>query len=535
MKVVFFLLFTVLSLNAVSIKEIEKMPTSRAKDFYIYELLQDGNISKDKALNLFYQYSRINRKHFLSYSKYSDDKAFKEVEYCYKNRSLAKNTLPLCVNMNISPYSFSVLSTDQKKVVKSILNEQNISYEYLDFLLENDLKNAIYKYDPKTFVKIYNGAGKAFREKNFNFLLSVDYINKLSQTPSFDQFVKLSVTNPKMEMIQLSLLDVDADNLSHKAHFFLALNHLHYHDKKSAIIHLDYSLKKAYYQSKIDKVNWWKYLITSSKENLKALNKSDDINIYTLLADEITGKEHTNYTSDIYTKDYISQTNISDPFVWKDVLDKSKEMSSKEKFDYLENFDSKNELIYKSYILQKAYNGKFHTYIQPYKKELDDLHVYDQELYNAIMRQESRFMPPAISYSYALGLMQLMPFLIRHIDKSQKEHIKHLDELFKPEKNLKFAQIHMKHLKQRFFHPLLIAYAYNGGGGFTRRLLKSGHFKQDSYEPYYSMEMMVNTQSREYGKKVLANYIMYKKINHKKVSVLNLMQRLLEPELLYKH
>ena len=65
-------------------------------------------------------------------------------------------------------------------------------------------------------------------------------------------------------------------------------------------------------------------------------------------------------------------------------------------------------------------------------------------------------------------------------------------------------------------HPLLIAYAYNGGIGFTRKMLKNGLFSKNSkhkeYEPFISMELLPYDETRKYGKKVLANYYVYK--NH---------------------
>jgi soluble lytic murein transglycosylase len=43
------------------------------------------------------------------------------------------------------------------------------------------------------------------------------------------------------------------------------------------------------------------------------------------------------------------------------------------------------------------------------------------------------------------------------------------------------------------------------------------------------MEMMINSESREYGKKVLANYIVYKKILGEEVSTLHLFDMLTQP------
>ena len=84
--------------------------------------------------------------------------------------------------------------------------------------------------------------------------------------------------------------------------------------------------------------------------------------------------------------------------------------------------------------------------------------------------------------------------------------------MFKPSYNIKYARKHLEWMKKSLYHPLFIAYAYNGGIGFFKKHLLAGTFSKGEYEPYLSMELMSNAESREYGKRVLANYVMYKKI-----------------------
>ena len=101
--------------------------------------------------------------------------------------------------------------------------------------------------------------------------------------------------------------------------------------------------------------------------------------------------------------------------------------------------------------------------------------------------------------------------------------------MFKPEVNIKYAIRHLEWMKKSLYHPLFMAYAYNGGMGFLRKHLKQGAFSIGAYEPFLSMELMSNSQSREYGKKVLANYVMYKKILGEDVSIIHLFQTLKDP------
>jgi soluble lytic murein transglycosylase len=78
--------------------------------------------------------------------------------------------------------------------------------------------------------------------------------------------------------------------------------------------------------------------------------------------------------------------------------------------------------------------------------------------------------------------------------------------------HLKYANHHLNYLDSKLNHPLFIAYAYNGGIGFTRRILKTNLFKNKKYEPFLSMELLPYDETKKYGKKVLTNYFIYQ--NH---------------------
>ncbi|NPA65974.1 MAG: lytic transglycosylase domain-containing protein, partial [Epsilonproteobacteria bacterium] len=177
-------------------------------------------------------------------------------------------------------------------------------------------------------------------------------------------------------------------------------------------------------------------------------------------------------------------------------------------------------------ILEKAFDYKIHGYITPYQQYLQSLPIKKQILVYSLMRQESDYIPSAISRSFALGLMQLMPFLVDHLAKQQHETIKNYDELFQAKKNIKYALLHLKWLEKLLDNPLYIAYAYNGGYGFFKRYKAQKRFQKEMYEPFMSMEMMKNSESREYGKHVLSNYVMYHKVFKENFSILEFYETL---------
>jgi len=118
--------------------------------------------------------------------------------------------------------------------------------------------------------------------------------------------------------------------------------------------------------------------------------------------------------------------------------------------------------------------------------------------------------PASISSSFALGMMQIMPFLVEHLAKQRGEKVDY-DDMFDPRKALIYANDHMNYLTKWLKHPLFIAYAYNAGIGYTRRMIRKKHMfnGKGAYEPYISLESVDNDQARHYGKHVLANYVIY--------------------------
>ena len=165
----------------------------------------------------------------------------------------------------------------------------------------------------------------------------------------------------------------------------------------------------------------------------------------------------------------------------------------------------------------------------PYRDAMIGKDVKRVALIYAIARQESRFVPASVSPSYALGMMQIMPFLIKHLAKQKKEKID-LDDIFDPFVAIDYADKHLNYLNRFLYHPLFVAYAYNGGIGFTKRTLrKDNMFKRGRYEPYLSMELIDYVESREYGKKVLTNYVVYLNLLGVKTKITTLLNQLDKP------
>jgi len=257
----------------------------------------------------------------------------------------------------------------------------------------------------------------------------------------------------------------------------------------------------------IDKTLFWLYLSTKDTEYIKLLRESCNPNIYTLMAaDTINGKYPKTITESLW-KSRTPGFNIKDPIGWAKV--KKKMFSGVDLNDLADEHKSQECIGIYTYLKAKACNYTESYFPMPYRDAMKNMSPQRQALIYAIARQESRFVPASVSRSFALGMMQFMPFLVEHVAKEKGERID-LDEMFNPYKAIEYADHHLDYLTKFLYHPLFIAYAYNGGIGFTRRhITNPRNFRRGPYEPYMSMEDMENEEAREYGKKVLSNYVIY--------------------------
>jgi len=515
--------------SAVTLEDIDSKVPSRAKNFLIWQYFQQ-DITPEQADRAFYQIRNVDRKLFFAYADKSDDPVVKYTARCMKltGSDITGVNDHDCVRIALAPHKIAALTLkERQKFLRDFKGEDE--EPWLEMLADDSLAEHLESYDPKLYLRISNSAGRTFRQKNLNRRLSQSYMEKLSKSPGFSTFVLLVATDPKMDKLHHALTLLDGDGIDPQTNFFLALNQLRFGQKNSALRHLAIVYKKSYFRMQKDKALFWMYQITGDPEPIRVLSRSFDLNIYSLYAKELTDTVIDNYYTILKTVDEPAAIDLKDPFVWHDLLDMINKTPKDKLFELAGQYKNRELLPLQSFIVERAYNYRIQNYITPYVGSMKQLSNDDKALILSLMRQESRFIPSALSSSYALGVMQLMPFLVRSLDKDAEKPRNSLFEMFEPKRNIAYASRHIRWLKKSLYHPLFIAYAYNGGIGFTKRHLLGGTFRSGKYEPFFSMEMMANSQSREYGKKVLANYVIYKKIYGEAVSILHLFDTLTQP------
>ena len=511
----------------ITLKEIASKPTCRAKDFLIWQFLKQ-DITHKEAEKAYSQATGKNYKLKREYLKRSSDSKPDYKKLCRSKKDLFSIDDKECFKLALSSYKTLKLTNAQReKLAKRVESENFI--ELLKIQSEPHSAKSYRKYPADTVLKMFIQTTTSHRRKNLNIDLDKEFINYLASSKRISQFIKITTRDKSLDKLRVSILNINPKKLNANSNFILALHQLKFNNQTAALKHLEQTYKQAKYAIDKDKASFWLYRVSKDKKYLNNLILSTDINIYTLYAREMMSIDTDNYYSSLKVMNTKADINLQDPFEWDRLRKHIKETPQDKLLELASQYKQRCMLPVQSLILQKAYNYKMHGYIMPYEEYLKDVSSDDKALVYAIMRQESAFVPSALSRSFALGLMQMMPFLVDAMAKDMKEKISYKD-MFNPQTNLKYAIKHIEWMKKSLYHPLFMAYAYNGGMGFLRKHLRKGTFSDKEYEPYLSMELMSNSESREYGKKVLANYVMYKKILGEDVSIIHLFQTLKYPK-----
>lgn len=506
--------------NKITLEWLEKQPTSFAKDFYIWRYL-DENITAEESNKALSQIRYLNNKILYRYINKSDDMNLQEYKKCM--RSQTKDLLDkedYCIEAGLSTYDATKLSSEN---LNNILNKSQKEYplftKKLEVLKSRMPFESLSNSSKDTFFDTFNECGGVYRVKNFNHYFSNKLLSKLKDDKKFSQTIKLIVTNLKMTKAQVSLLKLNPEGLNFKSVFHLAINAIRHKKEDLALVYLENAFEKAYYRMQKDNIIFWQYQLTKDPKYLDLLASSWDVNIYTLYANDLLKQKNKNIIYDIkQRKQKLTGFDIANPFNWLKVLKETKEMDEAKLLKYQSVFTSDETLGHLAFIKERYDGYKKSYFVRPYEKYLEDINGTRKSLIYAIGRQESRFIPTSISTSYALGAMQIMPFLSLAISKELKE-VYDIDEQLTAKTNLRYANHHLNYLDKHLDHPLFIAYAYNGGIGFTKRLLKTKLFKKGKYEPYLSMELLPYDETKKYGKKVLTNYYVYTNYFNKKSSI----------------
>jgi soluble lytic murein transglycosylase len=531
---------TLIAEDNITREWLSEKPKNYIKDFYLWRYIEQNKGNDNDVIWALSEAKNANHKIFFKYTKPSKKDPANVVVNCLNlSTSELIKTDGECLNVGLSILEATNIRGEQ---LSSVIEKIKTSYEQ-----KNEKLNIINAKDPfeslinsssnEVFFGTFNEVGENFRIQYFNAFLPKTLITKLQEDkPKFKKMIKTIVTTPQITTIQQSLFDVDTKNLDFQDLFFLAMNAIKHERKEVAIKYLETAKTKAFLRFDKDNVLFWQYKLTQNKSYLEELANSWDINIYSVLAKDELGISIDNALFDFNLPNIDTNTtqfDTSDPFLWRSVLDDIRVDFNDTKVEkYRTLFNTKETLGHRTVIEEKYSQFRIGYFPNPFEEYIKDYSIHRQALINAIARQESRFIQSALSSSYAMGVMQIMPFLSEAIAKELNESYD-ISKQLEAETNIRYANHHLNYLEAKLANVLFVAYAYNGGIGFTNRMLQSGLFAQGPYEPYLSMELIAYDESKHYGKRVLLNYLMY--YNHlskeKKIKLSTLLETIKSPYL----
>ena len=518
----------------VTLDWLEQKPKSYAKDFFIIQYLEQENLSFENAKIAYEMGNGKNETLKKIFNKKYKTSAPLDLK-CYRaSIEELKKEDSKCMALGLSLQEATKLSKEDLNFFISRLDSYPTLKNDLQIIASDNPFNALINSDINKFYRLFFDLGSEYRINFLNKFMNSEFINKLSNEEEFERFLKYVVHDNNLKNIQKSLILLkDNNQLPPHILFSLGINAVNNNSEDSAYLFFYNAFNKSYLKADKDKSLFWMYLVTQNQSFLQELTKSWDNSIYTLYAKELFDVNIDNIIYNIDLKNEKTSFDVHDAFKWMDVVEDTKKNIDDAKLSkYYNLFSDESTLPHYAFVLQRYNKYKVQYFITPYRDEIKNYDVNKQVLLYSLARQESLFIPSSISFSSAQGVMQIMPFLSSDIAKELKEDY-NIYEQFVPKTNIRYGSFHLDTLMKQFDNnPLFIAYAYNGGAGYTKSQLKKGLFKEkNKYEPFLSMEMISYPETREYGKKVLSNYYIYNNYlnSENKITLSTIFQSLVSP------
>ena len=534
-------LFSIISLACVALlakiytyEELKNEPKSLAKDYYINRLINEGSYTKEQIADLSREVFRKAGLVQKSIDKILPPKAAPSKCPGINASNITSASLA-CQNL-LTTMSFS-LKLDSKTREILAANLASTNPEKARILRTLNEANPALSFantnDTKSFLEFFNASNPQNKNALFSESFDANFMTKLYSQKGFTNLLNDLVFNKKNEGFRRNLLSINPAVTEKSDAFTLGLNAILLGQDDiafSLFARAKSTFERAWQR---DNATFWQYQISKNEAFLKELSASKDANIYSLYARDIIGGEPLEVVVPRPSKQNIENFDVSDPFLWNKTAALAKDMNATQASEFAMKFYTNESIGAYAYFMQKAHGWEKQYFLMPSSPELEGISTERKSMIYALARQESLFIPSVVSTSYALGMMQFMPFLANAIGKKElKIPNFDQDDLFKTDVAFKFANHHLNYLDKFLYHPLFTAYAYNGGIGFTKKVItRDDMFKEGKFEPFLSIELVPVAETRNYGKKVFANYVIYMALNGSSIKISQLFENLTKPAL----
>lgn len=533
--------FSILSLVCVALlakiytyEELKNEPKSLAKDYYINRLINEGSYTKEQIADLSRDVFRKAGLVQKSIDKILPPKAAPSKCPGVNAKNITQANLT-CQNL-LTSIAFSLkLDNHTREILAANLAKTNPEKSKILLALNepNPAQAFVKLNDTKSFLELFNVSNPQNKSILFSESFDANFMTKLYSQKGFTNLLNDIVFNKKYEGFRRNLLSIDPAITEKNDAFTLGLNAILLGQDDiafSLFARAKSTFERAWQR---DNATFWQYQISKNESFLKELGASKDANIYSLYARDLIGGEPLEVIVPRPSKQNIENFDVSDPFLWNKTVALAKDMNATQASEFAKKFYTNESIGAYAYFMQKAHGWEKQYFLMPSSPELEGISNERKSMIYALARQESLFIPSVVSTSYALGMMQFMPFLANAIGKKElKIPNFDQDDLFKTDIAFKFANHHLNYLDKFLYHPLFTAYAYNGGIGFTKKLItRDDMFKEGKLEPFLSIELVPVAETRNYGKKVLANYVIYMALTGSNIKISQLFENLTKPAL----
>lgn len=506
---------------------IRNKPKGIVRDFYIWQYLHKHNPSAHELQNLYDLLSATNPYLRRAIAHLSKTTALpRDVQCANMELKSALQTDTTCFERALKGKFASARSFNTKEQQRALnLTKDSTLKAALQVLFAKNRLQLLAKSDAAVFARVYPALNGSEKQK---IPLTSQILQTLSaqKNNAFYQLLH-SVAMSKNSPLKPLLLQSDIATAPHGTLFTFGLNELRFGSKQKAMVYFARAQAATSSAFFVDRALFWQYLVSKDSRYLHELLKSKHVNLFSLYAAEILGQKPA--FSIRYDVANLSSAappfNPSDPYQWQEIASAIAVADNARLSEMIPYFSFESTLPHLVYLLDRIEKFQHHYFIVPYDGLIAWESVAQKSLTLAIAKQESLFLPALISRSFALGLMQIMPANIEPFAKEMGLKNVQYDSLFEPAVALQMGRFYLNKLEREYRHPLFVAYAYNGGPTFLRKLLAKGELfrKNAAFEPWLSMELIPYEETRFYGMRVLANYLVYQQHFGQKTSLRNLL------------
>lgn len=517
---------------------IKGRPKGIVRDFYIWQYLSENNLKADEineAYKLLNAKNAYLRKVLNNLGR--NEKLPRDLECVKMNLKAALKQDAACLGISVRN-RLPAFKTLPKKEVDAILAKLppkgfKDTARAIRVLNSSGRTSDLFKENAIVFAMVYNALSYEEKLKITTPTPNED-LNRLSRekTVGFANILNNIVLDSKLDSLRGLLLDSDLTNLPHNTLFLLGINELRFGSKQKALAYFkraEAATKNVFF---VDRALFWQYLVSKDKSYLKKLLKSKNANIFSIYASQkLKAKPGFVIVNKLPSLSLENPPfDTLDPYVWQNIATTMIGTSDPVKLaKTLPYFSYKQTQPQLAFVMQKIDKYANNYYITPYEGLVKWDSPEEQSFVFSIARQESYFIPTLISRSFALGLMQIMPANVKPFAKEMGLKDIDYNDLFDPKVALEMGRHFIRQLKKEYKNPLFVGYAYNGGPGFLRRLLAKNELflKNRDYEPWLSMELIPYEESRFYGMKIVANFIIYEELFGRTIDLESLLNKTL--------